>query len=116
MIKEIKAKRLVTKRLIEEKVRDKTRFWGLRLPLGVIVFRPPGCPKIWERTFPLSIVSRVAPASEVVNNKNPSAQTRFRLFSDSPLHIEPKGLPKFTLRRDTADRSDNPRRWAPASR
>ena len=39
----------------------------------------------------------------VVKNENPSAQTRFRLFSDSPLYIEPKGLSKFTLRRDTCE-------------
>ena len=35
------------------------------------------------------------PLSVVVNDENPSAQTRFRLFSNSPLYIEPRELSKL---------------------
>jgi hypothetical protein len=64
----------------------RTYFGGSRLIEGGLYSGRPAAPKYWNGTFPLSMVSRVAPASEVVNNKNPPAQTRIRLFSDSSLH------------------------------
>jgi len=73
----------------------RTRFWGSAVARGCDCVPAARLPQNMDWHFATIHSQPAAPASELVN-KNPSAQTRFRRFSDSPLHIEPKGLQIYT--------------------